>query len=191
MTEYTEQSRYQLVAAALRVMNCDIGAAECHGILCGMLCGVREFEGSAWLDHTTGYHGDINLPDLGADHPLSQLVTATLAELSADDFSLRILLPEDDCPLAARTEALGSWCRGFLSGFGLTDQGEAGHLSEDAEEFLHDLQDIGRIDPKESGDGADEFAFVEVCEYTRMGALLLLDETEFVTQNNRRDETVH
>jgi uncharacterized protein len=154
-----------------------------------MLCGVRQFDASVWLGHTTGYHDDVSMADLGDSHALSQLLAETTAGFSTDDFSLQVLLPGDDCGLATRTEALGSWCRGFLSGFGLTDLSELEQLSEDSRGFLRDLQDIGRIDPVEADDGADEYALMEVCEYTRMGALLLYEEARFVTQTDQDSGT--
>lgn len=43
----THDPLYQSVDAALRALDCDIGAAECHG----MLCSVRLFDEAAWLEH--------------------------------------------------------------------------------------------------------------------------------------------
>lgn len=194
MTELSRDALYQSVESALRLMDCDIGPAECHGILCGMLCGVQQFDPSAWLEHTTGYHGELNLTDLGSGHALEQLLSETLAGFSADDFSLHVLLPEDEYSLATRTEALGSWCRGFLSGFGLGEPAGIEQLSEDSRGFLRDLEEIGKVDVAEADDdddGDDEYALMEICEYTRMGALLLREETQFMSQTERGDGTVH
>ncbi len=176
MTEYYDTALYESVESALSLMDCDIGAAECHGMLCGILCGARHFDASIWLGHATGYQGEISLSDLGAGHALTLLLEETIAGFSADDFSLQVLLPADDHTIADRTEALGSWCRGFLSGFGLGDLDDVGQLSDDSQGFLRDLGEIGRVDAVDSDDSGDEFAFMEVCEYTRMGAMLLREE---------------
>ena len=40
---------YARVEHALRRLDCDIGAAECHGMLCGMLSASRVFARDAWL----------------------------------------------------------------------------------------------------------------------------------------------
>ena len=191
MIDISESSLYQSVEAALTLMDCDIGAAECHGILCGMLCGIRHFDASAWLGHTTGYHDDVNFSDLGNGHALSQLLAETIAGFSADDFSLRLLLPDDDSGFELRTEALGFWCRGYLSGFGLTDLGDIKQLSDDSRGFLRDIEEIGKVDALESDDNNDEIALMEICEYTRMGALLLYEEMQFATQADQGGETIH
>jgi uncharacterized protein YgfB (UPF0149 family) len=191
MIEISESSLYQSVEAALTLMDCDIGAAECHGILCGMLCGVRHFEASVWLGHTTGYHDDVSFSDLGSGHALSQLLSETTSGYTADDFSLQLLLPDDDSPFEVRTEALGSWCRGFLSGLGLTDLGDIRQLSDDSRGFLRDIEEIGKVEAVETDDNSDETALMEICEYTRMGALLLYEETQFAAGADPGGETIH
>ncbi len=191
MTEFFDKSLYESVESALQLMDCDIGASECHGMLCGMLCGVASFDPAVWLGHTTGYHEAVELTDLGTGHALAQLLDETVAGFSADDFSLALLLPEEDHGLVVRTEALGSWCRGFLSGFGLTELAATEKLSEDSRGFLCDLQEIGRVEVVESDDSADEFALMEICEYTRMGALLLREETGFIADSAPGGGTIH
>ncbi len=191
MIEVSESSLYQSVESALTLMDCDTGTAQCHGILCGMLCGVRHFDASVWLGHTTGYHDAVSFSDLGSGHALSQLLAETTAGFSADDFSLRLLLPDDDSPFEGRTEALGSWCRGFLSGLGLTGLGDIKQLSDDSRGFLRDLEEIGRLDSVESDDNNDEIALMEICEYTRMGALLLYEETQFAAAADQGGGTIH
>ncbi len=191
MTELSNKSLYESVEFALQLMDCDIGAAQCHGILCGMLCGVKEFDPSAWLGHTMGYHDTVSPADLGSGHALAQLLNETIAGFCADDFSLEVLLPQEDCALAVRTKALGSWCRGFLSGFGLTEFRASEKLSEDSRGFLQDLQEIGRIDPEEADDDGNEFALMELCEYTRMGTLLLREEIRFIADTDPDGGTIH
>lgn len=193
MTEYFDNALYESVDSALSMMDCDIGAAECHGILCGMLCSVRYFDASAWLGHTMGYHDDLAWSDLGAGHALTQLLASTMDEFAADDFSLQVLLPPDDDSLRVRTVALGSWCRGFLSGFGLGDMTDVKLLSDDSQGFLRDLVEIGRVDVVDEGEGEDddEFAFMEICEYTRMGVMLLREESLSLSDTNEVGGTIH
>jgi uncharacterized protein YgfB (UPF0149 family) len=178
MTEYFENGLYESIESVLGLMDCDIGAAECHGILCGMLCGSHHFNESDWLGHTMGYNDDLAWSDLGAGHALTQLLADTVEGFSSDDFSLRVLLPSDDDSLPLRSAALGSWCRGFLSGFGLNDRVDVNMLSDDSQGFLRDLDQIGRVDSAaEEDEEDDEFAFMEICEYARIGVMLLREET--------------
>ncbi|MFT4561752.1 MAG: hypothetical protein ACI9BW_001494 [Gammaproteobacteria bacterium] len=191
MVEKSDSSLYEAVDTALGTLNSDIGAAECHGMLCGMTCGLEHLDPSLWLGHVIGYREPLSRDDLGPGHALAQLFDETLAEFAADDFSLQILLPSDETSFAIRTEALGAWCRGFLSGFGLGDLQDTGSLSEDCQGFLRDLQEIGRVDSLDSDDEVDELALLEVCEYTRMGAMLLREEALFSNSTNQDAGTIH
>ena len=182
---------YEAVSAALELLGCDIGAAECHGILCGMLCGSIDFDPNAWLDHAFGYDETINIEELGRGHALHELVEETMDGFAADDFSLRVLLPDEHDPVHERALALGAWCRGFLSGFGLGESIALDKLSEDSRGFLNDLQAIGRVEPTTTNEQDDEYALMEVCEYARMGALLLREETLFLAEPHPGDVSIH
>ena len=102
------------------------------------------------------------------------MLAGTLRELSDEGFSLRLVLPDDDTPLVERTTALGAWCRGFLSGFGMQVGDRA--LTEDGQELLRDLINISRIDPDDRADDVGERDFLDVLEYVRLGALMLQAE---------------
>jgi len=191
MTQNSSNSLYESVESALTLMDSDIGPAECHGMLCGMLCGANGFDASMWLGHATGYHEELNIESLGAGHALKELLEETIEGFSSDDFSLHVLVPDDDYPVATRTEALAAWCRGFLSGFGLTQPGDLAQLSEDSRGYLQDLQEIGRVDAETASEDEDDYSLMELCEYARMGALLLREETQFATAPSGGGETIH
>ena len=192
MTEYFDNALYESVDSSLSLMDCDIGAAECHGMLCGMLCGAQHFDSGVWLGHMMGYSDDHSWSDLGSGHALTQLLAETVAGFSADDFALQVLLPSDDHSLQQRTQALGCWCRGFLSGYGLSsDAVDPTLLSDDSQSFLRDLDAIGRVETVDVDEDGDEFAFMEVCEYARMGAMLLREETLDLRGYNEVGGTIH
>ena len=163
MAAVSDNSLYQSVHAALDLMNCDIGPAECHGMLCGMLCAGTEFDPSQWLNHATGYQGELNINQLGNGHALVELLNKTITGFSSEDFALRVLIPDDDEPIAERVEAIGAWCRGFLSGFGLPGTVDVTQLSDDSQGFLRDLGEIGKVDFDDADGEADEVAFMEIC----------------------------
>jgi len=176
MTKYFDNALYESVESALSLMDCDISASECHGMLCGILCTEQHFDAGIWLNHTVGYGDGFSGRDLGAGHALTQLLDETVDGFSTDDFSLELLLPSDEHSLRLRAQALGCWCRGFLSGFGLGDLTDPKSLSDDSQGFLRDLVEIGRLDADDVSEVNDEFAFMEICEYTRMGTMLLQEE---------------
>lgn len=173
-------SLYAQLDEALAARGCDIGAAECHGVLCGMLCGPGEFELHTWLAHISGQDA-AEAWAAGADGAgiFGELVALTDEALAAADYSFWLLLPDDAAALDVRAAAFAAWCRGFLSGVGLT--GASGVRTADAQtrEFLADLERFGRLDVTEVaevGDEDDERAFVEVTEFARMGVLVLRAE---------------
>ncbi|HCU88722.1 MAG TPA: hypothetical protein DGR97_02190 [Gammaproteobacteria bacterium] len=176
MTKYFDNALYESVESSLSLMGSDISASECHGMLCGILCSEQQFDAGIWLSHAVGYGDGFSGHDLGAGHALTQLLDDTVDGFSTDDFSLQLLLPSDDHSLRLRAQALGCWCRGFLSGYGLGGLDDLKLLSDDSQGFLRDLVEIGRVDLDKVSEVDDEFAFVEICEYTRMGTLLLREE---------------
>jgi hypothetical protein len=106
-------------------------------------------------------------------------------ELTGDDVTVVLLLPTDDAPLADRAAALGQWCQGFLTGFGLNCRGSS-MLSTEAKEVLQDLAAISQVQDalEESEDGESDY--MEVMEYLRVAPLLLFSETRKPTCRRRQ-----
>lgn len=166
---------YERVARALAALRCDVGAAECHGMLCGMLSGPRPFESALWLDHVSG--GERGIFDDGEPHAaLTALMGATITSLEDEDYDFALVLPTDEAPLAARAAGFAAWCRGFLSGLGLSGIADLESLGEDAREFLADLSRFATLGLDADGDEDDERALVELIEFTRMGVILVRAE---------------
>ena len=178
MSEFSSRSFYEVVSAALTHLESEVDAAECHGVLCGMLCSPNGFDTMHWLQHLTGYAEELGHA-LAPGHALTELVHFTVRGMDSDDYGFEILLPDDDEPLIARAGALGSWCRGFLSGFGVTRG--AATMSAESREFLGDLYQISQVDPREAGSEVGEQAFTEIVEYARIGTILLREENRSVT----------
>ena len=168
-----DEDVYEKVSDALSGLASDLDPSESHGVLCGMLCGPQAFEIEAWLAHLVGY-AEQPMGSLTLDHPLLRLVASTQENLGDGDFGLKLLLPGDDEALGFRAEALGLWCRGFLSGYGM--HGAVPGLTDDAREFLQDLARISQLDPDQTTSEAGERDFQEIVEYARMGAQMLYDE---------------
>ena len=159
-------------------------------MLCGMLCSPERFDAELWLRHVTGYaEAPIGSDSLPAE-TLAELARETQSAMNTDDFSFHLLLPADERPLSLRTAALGGWCRGFLSGFGLT-RPDMTQLSRDSREFLADIGRISQVDSREPGAEVAESSFFEIVEYTRMGAMLLREETRFVLDDERGNASLH
>lgn len=174
MTFSHDLELYDAVVLALSELRTDVEAAESHGMLCGMLCSPEPFDADAWLRHLLGYSPTQRMEELPQTSALLNMMEATLHGLEAEDYALELLLPAEEEPLAARADALGAWCRGFLSGFGL--HGAGANLNAEGREFLRDLYKISQVASNEASDEEGERAFIEVVEYTRMGAMMLHEE---------------
>lgn len=154
-----------------------LSPAELHGLLCGQVAAGARF------DPVTLFARIGELLDL---EPFSreltrtgimQLYLATLQQLQAPDFSFELVLPDDDQPLAGRADALGWWCSGFLSGFGLQERKGSQGLSIEGQETLRDLAQIVQITTAADAEAEeDENDLMEVQEYVRMAALLVFSE---------------
>ena len=166
---------HERVARALAAVRCDVSAAECHGMLCGMLSGPRPFEPTLWLDHVSG--GERRIFDRGESHAaLTALMDTTITALADDDYDFTLVLPADEAPLATRAADFAAWCRGFLSGLGLSGIADLESLGEDARDFLADLSRFATLGLDSDGDEDDERALVELTEFTRIGVMLVRAE---------------
>ncbi len=175
----------------LHLLDCDIGAGECHGILCGMLCNPGQFDPQLWLQHASGQN---DLTPFGSEshaHVMWDLMRFTQQNIAAEDLSFLLLIPDDSAPLQERIKSIAAWCRGFLSGFGLAGVTDLSVLSDDSRDFLKDLVQIARADEQLVADEDSERSFMEISEYIRIGVLVLREETRFEAQSDPPSETLH
>jgi uncharacterized protein YgfB (UPF0149 family) len=157
---------WEEVEDRLAALDAPCGAAETHGILCGLLAAAAENPRKHWLDRAVGTES--------APEPLETLFEETLGRIDDPELGLDLLLPSDEAAgLSERTEALAQWCSGFAAGFGLAGRAES-NLSTDVREYLSDITRVA--DVAVTSDADDEAAFAEVVEYVRMGALLTRTE---------------
>lgn len=158
------------INAELVQLKLGIDACELHGSLCGYVSGGGRASPSDWLQRLALDEAAVAVP--AADSALQRLFEATLAELDDDELGFELLLPGEDAPLEQRADALISWCRGFLGGFGLAT-GEHPPLSPESAEALDDLGKIAGSALAYDDPETDEEALAEVGEYVRVAALLL------------------
>lgn len=163
-------SAYAAFAALLESSGYTVPPAELHGLLVGRSCAGLGFEPEGWLEDARELLGS-ELPE-----PIRQallgLQEMVKGELSGDELSLVLLLPDDETPLAERAGALGQWCQGFLSGFGMAPL--AADLPADAMEVLHDLAAIAQVQSALEESEVGESDYMEVMEYVRLAPLLLM-----------------
>ena len=143
------------------------GAAELHGFLSGQLAGGKRLGRGEWLRAVSEQADLGELPDQASGDLLFALYRDTLRLLEAGEYEFQPLLPEDEQALGERVAALGSWCQGFLVGFGLAvGNAASGDIAETLQDFAA-VANIGADDDDEDGE-SDLFAVVE---YIRMAAI--------------------
>lgn len=164
---------FESLDGLLKRWNANLGASELHGNVCGWLCGGTETGIDRWqtrlgLEQAFGSGSSDE-----AERVLDALARVSWSQLENESFDFQLILPPDSEPMQRRTDALLSWCAGFLGGLGLAGYRPPGD-DEGCAEFLDDLGRIARSeiemrdDPEE-----DEAAYAELVEFLRMGALMV------------------
>ncbi|MCU1721869.1 MULTISPECIES: YecA family protein [unclassified Pseudomonas] len=168
----TTNSPYTAFANLLNSNGHPVSPAELHGLLLGRSCAGAGFDVDGWLADAA--HLLETEPVDNVRNALIGLQEMVKSELTGEDIAIVLLLPGDDLPLTERAAALGQWCQGFLSGFGLNSGGK--DLSDEVNEVLQDLSAISQVQDalEESEDGESDY--MEVMEYLRVAPLLLFTE---------------
>jgi yecA family protein len=175
--EDTEYLTYDRLQAALQAADADSGAAECHGVICGIICASGASDPAPWLGHLLGEGKTGGAMAQSAQSLLIGLYSESLLHLSDGDLGLVLLLPDDDTPLSLRSNALGAWCRGFLYGLALGGVREDAVRQGDVGEIMHDFSEISHTRfEHELADEDEESAYAEIVEYVRMSVLLCHEE---------------
>lgn len=170
-----------------------LGASESHGALCGMLCAQGSTEAAQWMLHVLGEHDESSQALKEVGKQLLQIYQLSIEQMNDNNIEFELMLPDDDEELEDRIEALGTWCQGFVYGLAAGGITEDTELPEDSQELIKDIVEISRagyvIDDEAELQATedDEVAFMEVCEYVRMGILLIYEEL----QPLQSSQTVH
>ncbi len=175
---------YSQVDDALFSGGSAVCAAECHGVLCGILCASGSSDMQQWVRHlfearTTDR--EISADSLRLLHDVHQ---CTLSEINHETLEFTMLLPDQLESLDVRISGLADWCSGFSLGLimgGLNDQML---VSDDVREFVEDVQYISGASFSEEESDLDqaEKSFTEIEEYVRMGVLLINEELQPLKQ---------
>jgi len=162
------------------------GAAEAHGLLCGIICACGKASPGTWLDHVLGEGNSLSAAAQECSELLDGLQPEILSQFNDDSFEFVLLLPGDAASLWQRTQALSRWCAGYLFGLALggikddaTFPGETGEVIRD----FYEISNAGFIaDP---ADEENEEAYMEIMEYVRMSVLLMYEELQSVPTSVR------
>jgi len=178
MTQFQGLEYYD-VAEALRRASVSVDAADCQGLLCGLICGAGFADQKIWVAEIFEAFDPKDLLQAEAYKLLQRLYEQTLIRLNSPELDFELLLPDEEDPLCERTESLANWCGGFLSGLGMGGLPAQDQLSDEVAELLEDLSQISRVDfDLDDPNEEERFAFEEVLEYVRVGVLFVHEELQ-------------
>lgn len=152
--------------------------AECHGLLCGLLCCGAAQTADDYLRHLSAMQL-LTAPGEAMGAVMIDLWERTAAQMEDEELGFDLWLPDDDESMEDRAISLAQWCSGFLAGLG--SGCTLDEMSDDAREALADLMEISRAEvTSETGQQAagedEETAYAEIIEYVRVVALTLQEE---------------
>lgn len=165
--------------------------AELQGVLCGKLCAGAKVSNADWQAQVAETLALMEPPGEALVEILGAMLKINKQQLASDDFTFRLLLPDDEQGLNLRVAALSEWCHGFLGGFGsvglITQK-----LEGEAQETLQDFADIVQIDVNGETAANGEADFLELVEYVRMAAMsLYLEFGALGAEKNGTAKTLH
>jgi hypothetical protein len=171
---------YDELDASLQRCGSSWNAGQAHGLLCSQLAVFGAAGGEGWLLLLLEDIDPANALRQECAGLLEQLCSHTNQQLSERQSDFEPLLPEEDAPSAARAEAMGQWCEGFLHG--LVSKAKGDELrerlaAEPMNEIIKDLLEITRaVVDDDSEYESNEVAYAELFEYLRVAAQLAYEQ---------------
>jgi len=156
----------------------DVQAASCHGFLCGQICAAGVADEYLWQEFLRLRATD-ELAIGDSRDEIRTLIGAIQEQLSSLELEFDLMLPDEECDLESRVDALAQWCRGFVLGNELSRPGLESQPREHGDEILDDVRMISRAGIDEQMGEEDEKMLVELVEYVRVGAILMFEELHF------------
>lgn len=175
MSENTLEFDFAHINLALTELGALCEAAEAHGIICGFICAGFERDETDWIEPILVTDDDPEEAlSTRSGQALQALFDYSFRQLQSFEFDLMLLIPADDASLKGRSEAIGTWCQGLLTGLAMAEPGIRENAPVELQETLNDLTKITLIDYDDPQNNEEnEVAYAEVVEYVRMATLLI------------------
>ena len=174
MSNISAQFDFSRINIALNRLGALTDAAETHGIMCAYICSGADEDNRDWLEPILPAEDIEEAFNNENGQLLIELYHFSLKQLQSFEFDLFVLLPDDNATIAERSEAIGAWCQGLLTGLAMAEAGIRDDAPEELEETLNDLTKITLIDYDDADNTEEnEMAYMEVVEFVRMATLLV------------------
>lgn len=175
----SQNSLYQQLAAQLASQGVYISPAETHGVVLGMMSVKPQV---LQADEVLATIMQLNEEEEASDEKsflqfLAAMVEQAREMLFSQGFDVQLLLPQGDSNLEEQTLALSHWCRGYVFGLVAAGLQDFKTLPKDAAEIIQDVLQISEIntDLDEQGN-KEEKAFFELEQFVRVGVQLVFEE---------------
>jgi yecA family protein len=188
MSQITSLPSYNELNRALEKTQSAFQAAEVHGMLCGIICATSGRIPTQWEKLVAG-----EKENKQSNAILQQLHATSYQQLNEFSFEFTLLLPENKTDINIRTEALGLWCQGFLTGLQQTHIPLKNRATPEIMEALNDITEIAQVEHGHiSSTEEDESAYFELTEYVRLAILMIYHEfTQSHPENLHNNNSLH
>ena len=171
----TQPVDYDQLQTALLRAGLEPNAAEVHGVMCGSICNQMKTGISPDLERLLTSGVEVSGESLASLRDiLESLLQETVNSLYRNLSQFDLLLPDDSESLSLRLQTLADWCRGFMIGLLNKESFAIDQLSADAAEAARDIIAVSEVEATQDED--NEWDFVEVEEYIRVGVQLIFEE---------------
>jgi hypothetical protein len=182
MTHTQALPDYSDVAEMLLAAKSTFHPAEVHGLLCGHIAGTSGEMSPALQKLILGKSKNAEYKA-----ELQQLYEMSYHAMSEFSFEFTLLLPDDGSNINTRTEALGLWCQGFLTGLQQANVPLQNREDSDVTETINDFLEISQVNYGNiADDDEDETAWFELVEYVRLGVLLIFNDLKINAPDNNQ-----
>ena len=164
----TKPVSYTKLKSTLDKLDAQISAAETHGLITGMLTlAPQPNQVAKWRDILLESM-DSKKPTKGQWDVIQAIGDQIRSDFMEFKFSFKLLLPNDEQILEQRIDALGQWCRGYLSGLALLGLTKEDLKNEVIKELISDLSQISHISMETDSSEEDENNYLELVEFVRI-----------------------
>lgn len=174
---------YSKLENTLNKLGSQLTAAETHGLLTGMLSLTKPMKEDVWRAALLENLDCAQSPTKGQWGVLTAAGDEIRQEFDQPSFGFQLLLPSDATALEQRIDALGYWCRGYLSGLGLVGVTKEDLENDVIKELVHDLSQIAHVSVETDASEDDEHNYVELVEYVRIAVQNIQQELKDVQQS--------
>lgn len=184
MTDVPSLPSFTEVKNALKKSNFHPSTA--HGIMCGLICALSKKE----VDWESLLH--LDKKNKKAQELLQLVCDVSFKQMNEFSFEFSLLLPSDKIDINVRTESLGLWCQGFLTGLQHGHVPLSGRDPGEVTEALQDLVEIAQVNFGEiTQNEEDESAYFELVEYVRLAILMIFQELSEKKLLRKNDTLLH